>query len=53
MGPAEERRMFPLAINAMDRAINDGESARERMKWYDENKKCLYDLQRMRREVNQ
>lgn len=51
-GAAEERKMFTLAIIAMSSAINDGESARERNKWYEENEKCFSDLQRMRREVN-
>jgi len=52
-GAAEERRMFYLAICAMDRAINDGESGRERIKWYDQNEECLDDLQLMRQKLNE
>lgn len=50
---AKERRMFHLAINAMEWVFNDGESARDNEKLYYENKNYFLDLQRMRREVNQ
>ncbi|MDJ0724718.1 MAG: tetratricopeptide repeat protein [Prochloraceae cyanobacterium] len=52
-GAAEERRMFYLAICAMCSAVNDAESPRETIEWYDKNDECLDDLQLMRQKQNE